>query len=516
MKLRKQSTTEPQSEETPETSKPKSRGKASKRQIEIGWIHADNKETKQVRTKQGGGTRKLAMDINAGYNEILKEATRQIESADSTSNTESENNDDASIISLHSEYSEEVADSTMPPNNSPDWSVVTDHAVVPSQNIIVDQDVFTVTDGVVSDPLNISDPEITFGPNPGDESDLENTVVYVPPETTEIGIQTKEIIIRHGNCLHDMISEFSDPETLTKQLEFRRLLPDNSEEAGSGSGVVRDVYTNFWQEFYDRCTLGTTMKVPFIRHDFQADTWKAVGRIFLKGYKDCQYIPIKLALPFMEEMLFGAVYSDLIECFLQFVSTQERDILQHTLQDFSSVEFDELLEVLDNYECRRQVSADNFPEILKEISHKELVQKPMFVLDCWKEITQSQISLTFEELKEMYAELLPTAKKVIGLLKFPADMTAKQREVAHHLKRYIREMDDEKLGKFLRFCTGCHLIVSDCISVEFAKMSDFTRRPIGRTCGMFLHLCENYDNFPDFRSEFNDVLESNIWIMDIV
>lgn len=95
-------------------------------------------------------------------------ATRQIESADSTSNTESENNDDASIISLHSEYSEEVADSTMPPNNSPDWSVVTDLAIVPSQNIIVDQDVFTVTDDVVSDPLNISDPEITFGPNPGD------------------------------------------------------------------------------------------------------------------------------------------------------------------------------------------------------------------------------------------------------------------------------------------------------------------------------------------------------------
>ncbi|KAL0164198.1 hypothetical protein M9458_039951, partial [Cirrhinus mrigala] len=463
MKLRKQSTTEPQSEETPETSKPKSRSKARKRQIEIGWIHADNKETKQVRTKQGGGTRKLAMNINAGYNEILKEgkelffpdgtsskgdeceflfevwdfrqnvlpadvsvgkifeavklpnlrfyiATRPIESADSTSNTGSENNDDTSIISLHSDFSEEVADVTMPTNNSPEWSVVTDLAMVPNLNITVDEEVFIMAEDV-SDPHNISDPEITFGPNLGDESDLENTVVYVPPETSETGIQTKQITIRHGSCLHDMISEFSDPETLTKKLEFRRLLPDNSEEAGSGAGVVRDVYSNFWQEFYDRCTLGTTMKVPFIRHDFQADTWKAVGRIFLKGYKDCQYIPIKLALPFMEEMLFGAVYSDLIECFLQFVSTQEREILQHALQDFSSVEFDELLEVLDCYECRRQVSADNFREILKEISHKELVQKPMFVLDCWKEITESQISLTFEELNEMYAKLLPTAKK---------------------------------------------------------------------------------------------------------
>lgn len=429
---------------------------------------------------------------------------------------EIENNDETSIISLQSD-SEDLADSsTMHTNNYTDYSVVTDLPVVPGLNITLAEEVFIMADDVVNDPLNISDPEITFGPYSGDEPDLENTLVYVPPETTEIGIQTKQIIIRHGNCLHDMINEFSDPETLTRQLAFRRLLPDNSEEAGCGSGVLRDVYSTFWQKFYDRCTLGTTMKVPFIRHDFQADSWKAVGRIFLKGYKDCQYIPIKLAPPFMEEMLFNAVYSDLIECFLQFVSTQEREILQRALQDFYSVELDELLEVLDNYECRRKVSAENFSEILKEISHKELVQKPMFVLDCWKDITQSQISLTFEELKEMYAKLLPTTKKVLGLLKFPADLTAKQREVAHHLKRYIREMDDEKLGKFLRFCTGCHLIVSDRISVKFAVMSDFTRRPIGRTCGMFLQLCENYENFPDFRAEFNAVLESNIWVMDIV
>lgn len=68
----------------------------------------------------------------------------------------------------------------------------------------------------------------------------------------------------------------------------------------------------------------------------------------------------------------------------------------------------------------------------------------------------------------MYAKLSRTTKMVIGLLKFPDYMIEKQREVANHLKRYIKELDDEKLGKFLRFCTGCHLFVSDRISVEFA------------------------------------------------
>lgn len=100
-------------------------------------------------------------------------------------------------------------------------------------------------------------------------------------------------------------------------------------------------------------------------------------------------------------MLFGTVYTDLIDIFLQYVSCQEREILREALQDFSSVEPDDLLEVLDNYECRRRASADTLPEILMEISHKELVQRPMFVIDCWREIIKPQLSLNYEKLTKM-------------------------------------------------------------------------------------------------------------------
>ena len=74
-----------------------------------------------------------------------------------------------------------------------------------------------------------------------------------------------------------MIAAFSDPDIMYKTLKVKRLLPDHSVEKGSGSGVVRDVYSSFWdKEFYERCTLGTTVKVPFVRHDFSTATWKAV------------------------------------------------------------------------------------------------------------------------------------------------------------------------------------------------------------------------------------------------
>lgn len=57
--------------------------------------------------------------------------------------------------------------------------------------------------------------------------------------------------------------------------------------------------------------------------------------------------------------------------------------------------------------------------------------------------------------------------------------------------------------KFLQFCTGSDLVITDSIYVEFEEMTELSRRPIGHTCGKILHIAASYDNFPDFRSEFN-------------
>lgn len=285
-------------------------------------------------------------------------------------------------------------------------------------------------------------------------------------------------------------------------------------EKGIGEGVVRDVYCAFWEEFYDRCTVGTTVKVPFIRHDFNRETWQAIGRILLSGFQTCQFLPIKLALPLMEDFFHGSVCSDIMDSFLNFVSSQDKAILKAALEDFSKVDCDELMDVLEAYECRKAVSADTLPQILEEIAHKELIQKPRYVMDCWKEVTKRMISIN--ELLAHYDALKPTPKRVQGLLEFEDVTTAKQREVVNHLRRYLRECDDERLGKFLRFTTGSNVIICSKIQVIFTKMSNFCRRPIGHTCGCVLELSDSFDNFPEFRSEFNKVLDSNIWVMDIV
>ena len=46
------------------------------RNVEIGWFHNDGKAAKQVRTKQGGGTRKIQLPVDAGIKDILQEGKK--------------------------------------------------------------------------------------------------------------------------------------------------------------------------------------------------------------------------------------------------------------------------------------------------------------------------------------------------------------------------------------------------------------------------------------------------------
>ena len=150
------------------------------------------------------------------------------------------------------------------------------------------------------------DPEIIIAVQQTVNDDsLSDTLIYELPQSPLNILPEMTLVLHHSNSFNEMIEAFFDPEILNKTLKFRCLLPDNSVEKGSGSGVVRDVYSSFWAVFYERCTLGTTLKVPFLRHYFCAATWKAIGRILLKGFQDCQYLPIKLPHLFLRKCSLG-------------------------------------------------------------------------------------------------------------------------------------------------------------------------------------------------------------------
>ncbi|KAA0723155.1 hypothetical protein E1301_Tti005274 [Triplophysa tibetana] len=120
------------------------------------------------------------------------------------------------------------------------------------------------------------------------------------------------------------------------------------------------------------------------------------------------------------------------------------------------------------------------------------------------------------KLANILQEQKPTPKRVREILVFPEVMTAQQSFVSRFLKKYIMELDDTTLKNFLRFCTGADLLTGNRITVNFIETSDFQCRPQAHTCGCYLMLPLNYQNYPDLRSDFNAVLNSSVWVMDIV
>lgn len=282
-------------------------------------------------------------------------------------------------------------------------------------------------------------------------------------------------------------------------------------------GFFCDCLIEFWNEFYNQCTVGDTVKVPFLRHEYQIHEWQAIARILVKGWIAAGYFPIRFSLPFLEEALYCKTYSSIKESFMLYMSKSDRQIIEKALSTFGSVEQDTLLDVLDSHECHQIPTEENICALVTQLGHKALIQTPMFVIECWRPVLKPIAdTLSPQQLKEIVEKQVPTSQRVREILKFPQSMNSTQDKVAKHVKRYIGELDEKGLQLFLRFCTGADVLFGSHITVNFIETTDFQCRPQASTCGCFLNLPVNYSNYPDLRSDFNAILNSSVWVMDII
>ncbi|XP_073727002.1 uncharacterized protein [Misgurnus anguillicaudatus] len=357
---------------------------------------------------------------------------------------------------------------------------------------------------------DLYDNEVTIGGYLSDVENLDDTVPLVDPPKTIL-------VVRRGQVLSILMQAFSDPAIMDKEISIRMRLPNGQIEEGVGPGVFRDCLSEFWNEFYSRCALGTDVKVPFLRHEFQRNEWQAVARILAKGWDAVKYFPICLSLPFLEEAVYGTTYSSVKDSFMHYVAKHERDVFEDAMRNFSSTDHESLLDVLDSNDCHQMPTEENLPALLDQLGHKALIQTPMFVIESWRPILKDLANtLPPEKLAKIIQEQKPTPKRVKEILVFPEMMTAQQSCVSRFLKKYIMELDHTTLKNFLRFCTGADLLNGNRITVNFIETSDFQCRPQAHTCGCYLMLPLNYQNYPDLRSDFNAVLNSSVWVMDIV
>ncbi|KAJ8025184.1 hypothetical protein HOLleu_35318 [Holothuria leucospilota] len=327
--------------------------------------------------------------------------------------------------------------------------------------------------------------------------------------------ETQEIVVRRSNLFEDFISVFSEKEIMDRKLDVRIVETNGEIEKGEGDGVFRDAVTEFWSMFC-RVSNGDVYKVPVIRHDFDSDRWESIARIFVKGWKDTGYFPIIIAPAFMEECIFGShSNADILHSFMLYVSSFERDVLEGALKGFPD-DTDELLDILSGYDCKKIPRSGEFKSLLQEIAHKELIQKPMFVINSWRPVASHMSQdLDRKSLSALYRDLSPNVKGVIALLKTDSCINSTETTVFGYLKKFIRSLNQNDLKLFLRFCTGSDLLTCNLISVTFNQSDGFTRSPIAHTCTCTLEIPVTYETFTDLKNDFTQILRSNVWIMDL-
>eukprot|EP00112_Aurelia_sp_Birch-Aquarium-sp1_P011005 Seg2324.3 transcript_id=Seg2324.3/GoldUCD/mRNA.D3Y31 product="hypothetical protein" protein_id=Seg2324.3/GoldUCD/D3Y31 len=292
------------------------------------------------------------------------------------------------------------------------------------------------------------------------------------------------------------------------------------DEEGLGSGPSREVFAFFWKEAYNSLLLGEQKRVSYIRHDYTREKWEAIARILVKGFTEVSYFPFMFSKPFLASCLYGKKSVDermLIDSFMQYVSRDEASLINKALAHEVSLDDEEFLDFLTNFDCKRRVTELNLREIILELAHKELIQKPQYVINCWKPVL-SKLKCYFpnpEALLDHYKVVIPTTSKVISLLKADPS-TPSEMETFSNPKRYIRGLDSTKLGAFLRFCTGSDTLITDRLDIAFTQSAGVGRVPVAHTCGFILELPATYENLCAMREEFNNILSADNWEMNFV
>ena len=312
----------------------------------------------------------------------------------------------------------------------------------------------------------------------------------------------------------EMIDIFRDPSILEYEVDFTIIGHTGIEEEGKGSGVLREVLTSFWHECFSSLTVGALQKVPSVRHDYQKGEWEAIGRLIVYGYSFAKYFPIALSPAFVASVFFGEeslTPEFLIESFKSYVSQDESKVLEKALGNDFDPKDEDLLDLLSNFNCYKSPAKTNIFNIVHELAHQELVQKPRYIVDCLAPIINRMRVYTpfqtMEDLQKIYNEKKPTAKRVINLLSANPTPGAEQNSL-EHFKRFVKSLNGNDLGGLLQFLTGSNIILCETVPVTFTTLEGKSRRPIVHTCGPSLELPSTYQCYNELAEEFTAILNA--------
>ena len=129
------------------------------------------------------------------------------------------------------------------------------------------------------------------------------------------------------------------------------------------------------------------------------------------------------------------------------MSAEERDLLNLMFDSFDE-HSEELMDLLSSYNCFRVPKENNFKNIIVELAHQELIQKPKYIINCFGMVFGDHLlkkSRNVNSIYDFYKEKMPTPTKVVKKLLFSDELNERQKQVSDFLKKYIKSLDKKDL-----------------------------------------------------------------------
>ncbi|KAL3881849.1 hypothetical protein ACJMK2_028241 [Sinanodonta woodiana] len=299
-------------------------------------------------------------------------------------------------------------------------------------------------------------------------------------------ISVKTILLHRSNLQEEMLQYFKASDILNTTLKFKFVNECGHDADG--------------ESFFLRNADGEVYRIPVLSQDYGQEQWEAVGRILIKGYNEHKYYPISLAPAFFTAVVHGenSVTPQLLkDSFLLYISQSEKDVIE-AVERGTQYDQDELHFLLDRFQCHKIPGQSEMASLIVQIAHKVLIQESKYALDDISGVGEGVWQIDFpdtESILTLYGRLDPTIPK-------------EENASIGFIHRFIRGRNKLQLRKLLRFLTLSDVICVDKIDIQFIVRYGKERLPSIHTCGPMLELPSTYANYPDFRSEWESMLDS--------
>ena len=397
-------------------------------------------------------------------------------------------------------------------------------------------------------PLSVSDPEVSFYEGQYNLQQLEDTIVESTAlaednnDLFSISVEPPSVLLAGEELLLDQVDD--DPSSLGsfRELDAKRkeenekltekfyitisrhevceellrlyenddviskiIVPTFEGEEASGDGVLRELYSLFWNDFIRENCDGSSQFALKLLSQMAVEKYKIIGRIITHQFLQCGSFPVQLSRASVHQMLFEVVEEDcLLESFLHLLPPRQREVFSGALKGKQPFPQSLVIDVLDDYKVQTLPTPKNLRDIVLKISTMEFVEKPFLPLlkiregmgSFWNSVSKDMIDAVYA-LCNPWASIV--AKHLHCVL-----ASAQEEKVFRWLNCYLSEAHPSTLTRFVQFCTGSQMVIPDQnIKERMEAMSSIAMRPKARACFRVLEIPINYLSFNQMKDNLD-------------